>query len=492
SGNQFDQSQQASNFGVDVVRDSKNTLTTADFKISKADIFALPAGDVGFAAGVEWRRETISDNRDSRLDGSTTFTNPITGQVFDSDILGVSATGDVDASRNVYSAYAEAIVPVLADLPMIESFNLQLAARFESYSDIGADVLKPRIAASWYVTDWVQVRGAWSKGFRAPNLEQVNAPEFSRFTNSQADYSRCTDIGECDDRAVISRITGNPDLQPEDSTNYSLGIVIQPPVLDGLTLTLDYWNVKQSGTVGTIQRNDQIALDEYFRRTQGTSNPDVVRADVTADDIAAFEGTGVDPFGEIVFVRQTFLNLQDRETAGVDFNATYRGIETGIGEFTLKFNAAYLDKFEQQPFNVFAPLLDDAIASGNLDSLSSGDLRRIESRPKWRYNFTILWDSGNWGAGLNGRYVGSVIDTGVTVTSDSGEVTPFPISSWFTLNSHADYTFEGGALDNMRVRFGVKNLFNEAPPLFDNSAGYSSGLHSIRGREFYLSLRKKF
>lgn len=492
AGNQIDQSAQAASFGVDVVRESKNTLTTADFKVSRPDILSLPAGDVGFAAGVEWRRETISDDRDSRLDGSTTFTNPVTGETFDSDIMGVSATADVDAGRNIYSAYAEAIVPILADLPMVRSFNLQLAARFESYSDIGADVLKPRIAASWHMTDWLQVRGAWSQGFRAPNLYQVNQPEFSRFTNFQEDHARCTDIGECDDRAVISRIKGNPDLQPEDSTNYSLGIVLQPPVIDGLTLTLDYWKVKQSGTVGTIGRNDQIALDEYMRRTQGTSNPDVVRAEVTADDIAAFAGTGIDPYGEILFVRQTFLNLQDRDVAGIDFNAVYRGIDTSFGEFTLKFNAAYLDKYEQQPFDIFEPLLADEVAAGNLDTSASGDLRRIEGRPKWRYNFTVLWDYENWGAGLSGRYVGSVIDNGVTITSESGETVPFPVPSWFTMNAFADYTFEGGALDNLRVRFGVKNLFDEEPPLFDNSAGYSSSLHSIRGREFYLSLRKRF
>ncbi len=492
AGHQIDQSDKADRFGVDVTRKSKNTLATTDFKVSKADLFALPAGDVGMAAGIEWRRETINDDRDDRLDGTITFTNPITGEVFDSDIAGVSGTSDVSASRNVYSAYVEALVPLLEDKPLFHSLNLQLAARYEKYTDINADVLKPRVALSWYVTDWVQLRGAWSKGFRAPNLVQVNQPEFSRFTNFQEDWSRCTDIDDCSDRAVISRITGNPDLKPESSTNYSLGLVVQPPALDGLTLAVDYWSVKQSGTVGTIERNDQIALDEYLRRTQGSSNPDVVRADVTEDDIAAFAGSGITPYGEILFVRQTFLNLQDREVAGIDFTATYRGIETPLGFFTLKMNAAYLEKFEQQAFDLFAPLLEDEIAAGNLDSSASGDLRRIERRPKWRYNFSILWDKGNWGAGLTGRYVGSVIDPDVTATLDSGEEIAFPIDSWFTMNAYADYTFGAGALDRTRVRFGVKNLTDKAPPLFDNSAGYSAGLHSIRGREFYLSLRTHF
>ena len=67
-------------FVIDVFRRSGTTLALADFKVSNNSLFALPGGDVGIAAGIEWRRETfLSDDRDPRLDGTITWTDSVTG-----------------------------------------------------------------------------------------------------------------------------------------------------------------------------------------------------------------------------------------------------------------------------------------------------------------------------------------------------------------------------------------------------------------------------
>lgn len=489
----------STSFGVDVVRKSKNTLTTWDLKVSNPDVIELPAGSIALGSGIEWRRETINDDRDQRLDGTITFTNPVSGQFFDSDLLGVSATGDIEATRNVYSAYAEAIVPILADLPMIQSLDLQIAGRFEKYSDVSGSVFKPRFAASWYLNDWIQVRGAWSKGFRAPNMIQLNTPSFSRFTNFQDDHARCSfGMSDCEDNAVSSLISGNPDLKPENSQNTSLGIVIEPPVVPGLVIAVDYWKINQSGTVGTVSRNDQIAIDELLRRTQNSFNPNVIRDDASAEDIAEIaaynlaNGTNITPFGGIIQVNETFLNLQDRRIAGVDFTVSYKLDDTSVGDFTFGFNAAYLSKFEQDPSTDLLEALADDIAADNLSSSSSGDLREDETRPKWRYNFSARWNNNGWHAGMRGRYVGRVFDKDLSYTDDAGEEQFFEVSSWFTMDFYGGYTFQKGALDGTRIRIGIKNAFDKEPPLFDNSAGYSSALHSNRGRYWYASVRKRF
>jgi iron complex outermembrane receptor protein len=84
---------------VKSVRDSVSTLASWDFRISKADFFALPAGDVGVAAGIEARRETQKDDRDARVDGTIKYTNAVTGVTYDSDLIGTSTSPDTKGDR---------------------------------------------------------------------------------------------------------------------------------------------------------------------------------------------------------------------------------------------------------------------------------------------------------------------------------------------------------------------------------------------------------
>jgi hypothetical protein len=77
-------------------------------------LFTLPGGNVGIAAGVEWRRETFFDDRDPRLDGTITFTDSVTGVFNGSDVAGTSPSPDTNGVREVYSAFAEVFVPFVS------------------------------------------------------------------------------------------------------------------------------------------------------------------------------------------------------------------------------------------------------------------------------------------------------------------------------------------------------------------------------------------
>src|SRR3546814_15728891 len=65
------------------------------------------------------------------------------------------------------------------NVPLVRRFDLQLAGRYEHYSDFGS-VARPKIAAAWDVFDGLRVRGSYSQGFRAPNLEHFYAVEYAR------------------------------------------------------------------------------------------------------------------------------------------------------------------------------------------------------------------------------------------------------------------------------------------------------------------------
>ncbi|MBL8656702.1 MAG: TonB-dependent receptor [Altererythrobacter sp.] len=497
-------------FRIEVFRKGGTSLALADFKLSRDDLFTLPGGNLGVAAGVEWRRETFYDDRDPRLDGTITFTDSVTGVFNGSDVAGTTQSADTRGRRDVYSAFGELFVPVVSpemNIPLVRSFNVQLAGRVERFSDIRATAAVPRIAAAWTTIPGVTFRGAWSRGFRAPNLVQVNDQGTTR-SNTRDDFVVCqaqvrkgiiADLGACPGAGVISLRSGSENLVPENSTSLNLGVVLEPEFIPGLTLTADYWRVKQTGLVGTFGDGNAIALD-LLRRLNGSTNPNVVRLAPTADDIALFAGTGLDPVGRIDYVIDDYLNLDSRVSRGLDFGMLYRVPDFGAGRFRLSLNVARLLGFVQSA-SADGQELVDAVAAGTLPLDVSvgglGQLLEVNGRPKWRASGAINWEKGPLQLGLYGQYVGKVYDTSVVrdtlVVSDDPNANFFPVSDWFTMNFSIAYTITSQtALDGTRLRFAINNLFDRDPPLADEDYGFFSDLHSARGRVFQIELRKTF
>ncbi|MDY6922869.1 MAG: TonB-dependent receptor [Pseudomonadota bacterium] len=492
-------------FMVDVSRVSETSLSMWDLKMSRPDLFHLPAGPVGVAVGLEARRETFEDDRDDRLDGTTTFTT-LAGEFSGSDVMGASPTPDTEGARNVQGAFVEFAVPLVSpemNIPLVHSLDLQLAGRAENYSVFGS-VAKPKVALAWRPASWLMVRSAWSQGFRAPNLPQLYEQGVER-SNTRSDWIRCEievragrepDFDSCSvSVSSVSERSGSTDLTPEESENFTVGMVAEPRFLPygwgDLTLTVDYWNVQQENLIGIFGDANALTLD-YLLRTEGGSNPNVVRADPTQEDIDAAAGTGIAPVGELLYVIDHYRNLQPREVDGVDFGLYYDLDDTAWGDFSWRFNAAKLLTFYQEPGEESAALLA-AQAAGDIDPsiriVGAEDLRLQNGLPEWRATSTVTWRKGDWGAGLYSSYVSEVLDTSATLADG----TQWVVDDWLTHNVYLQYEFEdGGPLKDTRVRIGVRNIEGKDPPLADQSFGYMGSLHSNRGRWFYATVRKRF
>ena len=285
--------------------------------------------------------------------------------------------------------------------------------------------------------------------------------------------------------------SGGPDLQPEENDNISIGMVYQPSFVDDLTFTLDWWRIEQEDVVGIFGDQNQISLD-YVLRLNGSSNPNVVRADPTADEIALYTAAGLTPAGEIIEVADQYVNLNPREFEGIDFGVNW-GLDTDqLGTFDFKVNAAYLREAFQAPSaeaNQILAAVDAGTASAEVDVPGSEDRVQQNGRPEWRSNASVTWRHEGWGAGLSYNYVGEVIDT--SVTGPDGEI--FVVDSFETINLYGEYTFAEWLGGDTRVRIGARNLTDEEPPIADEFAsGYFPSLHSNRGRYWYLDLRKEF
>lgn len=485
-------------------RVSETTLTLADFKMSRSDLWSLPGGNVGVAFGVEFRHETQMDDRDENLDGTFTFTDMVSGEVNQSNVAAVSPNPDTEGSRDVFGAFIEFAVPVVSpemNIPLVRSLDVQLAGRFENYSDFGS-VAKPKIALAWDIVDGVRVRASYSEGFRAPNLEQVNATQYARLATN-TDYVRCeadlrqnaiTSFNDCGRTASASLlIAGNPDLEPEESTNRSVGLVFQPtfvPVEWGdFTFTVDHWTIEQEKIVGLLGAQTALALD-YLLRVQGSSNPNVVRAAPDADDDALFDGTGLASAGTVLSINDSFVNLLPQTVEGVDFGIRWSKRRTAWGTFNFTLNASKMLEYSRPA----GPIVDQLLAAreaGTINALTplplTSQLIAVDGRPEWRAMANVNWSKGPWRVGITAHYTSEIEQP--DLLSDAGE--PWVVEDQLTFNLYGQFEFENlGPASGARVRLGVRDLTDEGPPLAEG--GYLGSIHRPYGRYWYASVSKTF
>jgi outer membrane receptor protein involved in Fe transport len=489
-------------FLIDVVRENSTSLVLADYKVSTNQFATLWGKDIGAAFGVEFRRETYEDDRDDRLDGTIKYTDSVTGLVDNSDVMGSSGTPDTSGKRITLSGFGELQVPLVSPeqgMPFVRSLELQLAGRYERASDFG-DVFAPKLAISWEPVSGVQVRTAYSEGFRAPNLDQVNAEGIER-SNTRTDWIRCqaqinlgtiASLNACSqNEGVQSLRSGSDELEPETNETGTFGLTFRPSgFLKGFAATLDYYHIKQENVVGIGGDANAIALD-YVRRLNGSTNAAVVRAAPDADDINFFAGSGLAAVGSIIRVDDPYVNLDRRTSEGYDIGLYYDLETRSLGDFSFALDATYLKQFSQELSEAQQEIRREARAN-LINLVGEGSFIEQDGYPRWRGLARITWKKDNLTVGASAQHTGAYLDTSI-VQDITGEL--WPVDSWTVMNLYADYNFKNFDIANaksMRVRVGANNITNEAPPLIDETFGYDTAYHDNRGRFLYVQLRATF
>lgn len=469
-------------FLVGVHRIGKTSLATWDARLTNSKLLNLPAGPLGFASGVEVRRETYVDDRDARLDGTITYTDSVTGIVYGTDVMGASPAPDVRASRTVAAAYIELAVPIISEemnVPLVKSLDLQLAARDEHYSDFG-NVLKPKVAGILVVQDWLKLRSSWSQSYRAPNLAQFYSAG-TQVANTRTDFAGCRiNATTCTGVSTLEVRSGNQSLRPENAETFSAGVVFAP--LRAVTFTVDYWSLREDGVIGLQGAQNQILFD-YLERLSGRSNANVVR----------LAPVGTQKVGDISFVKDDYFNLGPRTLRGLDFALNVDLRDTPVGNINLDFAASKLLEFQQSPSELQARLIA-ANAAGTLGTgvtiTQAGSQIKATGNPEWRMTGNLTWKSGPVSAGVQVAYVGPVFDTGTAQVN--GQFYELP--SFTTVNTYLQYRApkDAAMFGGTRFRLGARNLFNKQPPLASSNYGFLGQLHDATGRFVYVELAKEF
>ena len=481
---------------VDVRRDSEAELTLWDFKISNPVLFDIWGGPVAFLAGVEWREESFKDDRDPRLDGTIQFTD-YEGDTypFVSDVVNSSPTPDNSGSRRVTSLFTEFAIP------LHETFDLQLALRYEDFSDVG-DTTVPKVAFGWRPTEWFMLRGSWSEAFRAPNLITVNEEIVVR-NNTRTDWAcvYAADNGGDPGQDVIDcvnniqrRASGSEDLKPEKSDNYSIGTVLTPT--DNLTFTIDFWRIEKEDTIGLFGEENHTVLDLLLRLEAGTANcdafqgnPAVARVPADDDQSAIYLAAGICPGGDIDFIADQYANLNTRIVEGFDIGAYY-DLDTDFGLWTFTYQGTFYTRYDQEAGPLSQRLLD-AQADGTLPASTPvaglGDLIRRDGNQEEKMNARVRWRLNDWGASVAWFYLGDFYQDSLTL--DDGTQYEIPAFDYF--NASIDYRFDFGSVESL-WRFGINNVTDERAPLADGFFGYFQDAHRDTGRSFYLDARFDF
>jgi len=522
-------------FQRNFLREGETSVGSWDFRAS-GELFQFLGNTVSAASGLEFRRETYHDERPAfaGLNPASSGLDPL-----DNDFLAFSPNSDTHADREVIGGYVEFGLPLVSGrnaLPLVRSLELSASTRYEKYSDFG-DTTKPKIGLTWRPFDWALVRASYNEGFRAPNLAQLFTGELVR-SSSQTDSYRSSVTLLPSDGAVnrLFRRSGNVNLRPEEAEGISAGVVIDVPVFKGLTLTADYWEIRQEGAISTSggvtddsnaliaataaalaagQNINSIDLGSGTANYQGDGS--VQRNAVTQADrdaFALYNSTRTPAnqravVGTIAFIRETFFNRAERFTNGFDFELSYRFPKLPIGNLNFSTEWTYVI---------------DAYAY-DAPNTPRNDLRWQGSAPIWKGNASLTWRKGDWRAGISALHTGDYQDADGSATEanyiaagrpeyivntfDTGaQRYRYLVDALTTYNAYVTYHVPKnggffsmisesplhGLLSDTTIRLGVINLTDEEPPLAVDSRGYSTSVYNsvARGRIWSLELSRKF
>jgi iron complex outermembrane receptor protein len=286
---------------------------------------------------------------------------------------------------------------------------------------------------------------------------------------------------------------GNPDLEPQDSETWLVGFTFSPTWAgdwtSGLRISADWWRINLEGVVGLIDEEQQLALDQLLRETGAGFNPNVVRAEITPGDQAAFDawnaanpGDQRIPVGEAIDIIGQYQNLDTREVEGWDGSLVYAMPETRAGQFTFRTDVTKITRFVQE-------------------GLANPDLLRRNGNPETRYTVALDWNFRGFRANGTMRYVSEVYDTSLTQSASIvgpgiviGNTKYWQVDDWTVYNVSLSYDFAelSESTRGLLVSAGIRNLTNEEPPFADESFGYFTRLHNTYGRVYWAQVGYRF
>jgi len=430
-----------------------NKAEQIDFTLNiTGDLLELPAGVLAFAAGYEYREEKGLDTPDSYINASPRVNTYRTT---------TSAPRDgTDGKYDLNELYVEFDVPLLRDKPGAQELSLQAATRYSDYSTFGSTT-NSKLGLAWRPVDSLLIRSTWAEGFRAPSilelfegLRNTSVPVDDPCSGGGAGLPGCAGVPATyvqPSANVPATVGGNPELQPETSENFTLGLVLTPTALPGFSVTLDWYNIQIDDTISSYGAQDLL---------------DLCAATGQRCNFIDREASG-----EIANVIDGPINLNKTEVEGVDMVARHFA-DTGVGTWNFMLSVSRLLDLTEE-----STLTDGSVRV--VDKVGTAASR--QAYPEWRAMFTTQWSNGPWNANYKARFIG---DTEEEVGTNPPQLRH--IGSVVYQDIAASYGFDNGLL----LRIGVDNVFDKQPPssLTNLNINFDINTYDAVGRFFYARL----
>ncbi|MBV9008180.1 MAG: TonB-dependent receptor [Verrucomicrobia bacterium] len=476
------------------------------------DVFNLPAGPVGFAVGIDHRGERFRSDPDSL---NTTFNT-------------IGAT-DLEASkenRDVWGVYQEVRIPITSptwNFPGAYSLEFSAAEREEWYSQNTSstvavpqghsqfDAQKPRFEVRWQPFDnELTFRATYSETFHAPTLAEISPAGVQNFPQIN-DVAPPVGTGQKGIQ-IEEVLNGNPNLKPETAYEWTAGAVYSPRWLKGLTLSADWWNIDLRSVAATLGAQFIVEHESVF--------PTFVQRDPTTRDIRLV----IDP---LLNVSRVILNGLDFESVYILDLTNFGGPD--VGQLTLTANGTYLSRYDFTP--VPGGKTFNLAGKFNPSSFTfSGSLPRLRAYGSVFYHGPSSSMLNGFDTGAIVHYTGQYNDDMSTAIRKVREWTTLDLIGSYTFNAPtpqpeqqvAGYSKDGGKnvrtkdgkdknvmpvstasysecgwrswMNGTTLSLGMQNVFDSDPPFvagaFENN--YDESLADVRGRFWYVQLKKRF
>lgn len=366
------------------------------------DPFSTWAGPVSLAGGVEYREEAVDSQ-----------SNPI---ALDNGFFAANFK-ETRGSYDVLEGFLETVVPLAAEEPWAHGLDLNAAVRWTDYSITG-QVTTWKVGGTYSPTPDLTFRVTRSRDFRAPNLQELFAPGIVN-TRIVRDPFRNNETA-----TILRPVTGNVNLDPEEGDTTGFGIIYEPSVVPGLSMSVDYYQIEIANAIGTV--GEQEILDRCFDGEE-TFCTTIVR----------------DSEGQLISVASAPFNFVKETAEGLDIEASYP-VSLGDGELTLRALATH----------VLTRETDEGEQTNDLAGANTG------SAPDWRFLGIVGYERGP----LDLTIIGRGVSDGVLSNSFIVCTTGCPVST--TAHPTINYNkVEGAFYLDLSVAYRLLN-FDQDVELF--------------------------
>jgi outer membrane receptor protein involved in Fe transport len=448
------------------------------------NVWTLPAGELQAAVGFEY-----NDRRGNFAPDQIVVAAP--PLYLSCGLSQETCTGPAIGTYNSKQEYLELLVPILKDLPGVQSLNIDAGVRHNDYSLFGKST-KADFKVEYHPIKDILVRGTFSQVLRVPTINDIAASPASSSTTFN---DPCTDLTQAKVNAnpnlalacegvprngtfkepngqIQSLNESNPNLKPETGLVKTAGFVYEPSYVSGLSLEVDYWTYHIEGLITTLNSNYSIA------QCVATGNP-------TYCSLVTRYGANT---GTNAGVVQAFLNpaenLGTLDTSGVDIGVKYAIKNTPVGAFNFELDWTHTNNYTNNLGGGTAP-----------QEIAGTYSQQFGNYAKNRALALIGWNWLGADALITERYIGSLVITNPSVTgltATGAPYPPYPIGSVLYTDVTLGYTFP----TQTHLMVGIRNLSDKQPPIFYQNnvtnANTDVNTYDTLGRQWWVGFVQKF